>query len=102
MTSQLAEQRAISKSDLYNELASQLSSLLAANAIWLPTRRTLRRSYFIPLPDLNWAGFYFVKAGELVLGPFQGKPALYADRLRPGRVRRRGRKCVTTIVPNVQ
>ncbi|NLM05969.1 MAG: GAF domain-containing protein [Tissierellia bacterium] len=27
------------------------------------------------LPDLNWAGFYFVKGGELVLGPFQGLPA---------------------------
>jgi GAF domain-containing protein len=27
------------------------------------------------LPDLNWAGFYFVREGELVLGPFQGKTA---------------------------
>jgi len=27
------------------------------------------------LPDLNWAGFYFLKGGELVLGPFQGRPA---------------------------
>lgn len=27
------------------------------------------------LPDLNWAGFYFMRGGELVLGPFQGKPA---------------------------
>jgi L-methionine (R)-S-oxide reductase len=27
------------------------------------------------LPDLNWAGFYLLKQGELVVGPFQGKPA---------------------------
>ena len=27
------------------------------------------------LPDLNWAGFYFMQEGQLVLGPFQGKPA---------------------------
>ena len=27
------------------------------------------------LPELNWAGFYLVKNGGLVLGPFQGKPA---------------------------
>jgi L-methionine (R)-S-oxide reductase len=27
------------------------------------------------LPDLNWLGFYFLKDGELVVGPFQGKPA---------------------------
>ena len=25
--------------------------------------------------DLNWAGFYFVKGGQLIVGPFQGKPA---------------------------
>ena len=30
---------------------------------------------FHTLPDLNWAGFYWMKDGELVLGPFQGKPA---------------------------
>ena len=30
---------------------------------------------FDVVPDINWAGFYFVKDGELVLGPFQGKPA---------------------------
>ena len=30
---------------------------------------------FDVVPDLNWAGFYFVKGEELVLGPFQGKPA---------------------------
>jgi GAF domain-containing protein len=27
------------------------------------------------LPDVNWVGFYFLKGGELVLGPFQGRPA---------------------------
>ena len=27
------------------------------------------------IPDINWAGFYLFKEGELVLGPFQGKPA---------------------------
>ncbi len=27
------------------------------------------------LPELNWAGFYFARGGELVLGPFQGRPA---------------------------
>lgn len=30
---------------------------------------------FQMMPDLNWAGFYRVQGGELVLGPFQGKPA---------------------------
>ena len=34
-----------------------------------------RRLFTTALPDLNWAGFYLYKSGELVLGPFQGKPA---------------------------
>lgn len=38
---------------------------------------------FDSVPDINWAGFYFVKGDELVLGPFQGKPACV--RLRRGK-----------------
>jgi len=30
---------------------------------------------FMTVPDLNWAGFYFLQGGELIVGPFQGKPA---------------------------
>ena len=30
---------------------------------------------FEALPDLNWAGFYFLRGGELVVGPFQGRVA---------------------------
>jgi GAF domain-containing protein len=35
------------------------------------------------LPDVNWAGFYLLKADDLVLGPFQGKPA--CTRIGPGK-----------------
>ena len=35
------------------------------------------------LPDLNWAGFYILRGAELVLGPFQGKPA--CDRIQQGK-----------------
>jgi len=38
---------------------------------------------FQSLPDINWAGFYFLKGPDLVLGPFQGKPACV--RIGPGR-----------------
>ncbi len=37
--------------------------------------RTRARSLYHSLPDLNWVGFYLLKDGELVVGPFQGKPA---------------------------
>ena len=38
---------------------------------------------FNGLPDLNWAGFYVLRGEELVLGPFQGKPACV--RIKTGR-----------------
>jgi len=54
MTSQLAEQRAISKSDLYNELASQLSSLLAGECDLVANAANFAALVFHSLPDLNW------------------------------------------------
>ena len=54
------------------------------------------------LPDLNWAGFYFLRGGELVVGPFQGRDRLRADSARPGRLRRRRpRAARRVIVPDV-
>jgi GAF domain-containing protein len=56
---------------------------------------------FHSLPDLNWAGFYFEKDGELVLGPFQGKPACVRIRIGQGVCGAGAAKCETVIVPNV-
>ena len=56
---------------------------------------------FNSLPDLNWAGFYFEKDGELVLGPFQGKPACVRIRIGQGVCGAGAAKCETLIVPNV-
>ena len=56
---------------------------------------------FHSLPDLNWAGFYFAKDDELVLGPFQGKPACVRIRVGQGVCGTAAAQCATTIVPNV-
>ncbi len=101
MTFQLAEQRSTSKSDLYDELASQLSSLLAGERDLVANAANFAALVFHSLPDLNWAGFYFVKAGELVLGPFQGKPACMRIAFGRGVCGAAAAKCATTIVPNV-
>ncbi len=74
MAFQPAEQRSIPKSELYDELASELSSLLAGERDLVANAANFAALVFHSLPDLNWAGFYFMKNGELVLGPFQGKP----------------------------
>jgi L-methionine (R)-S-oxide reductase len=101
MTFQPAEQRSISKSELYDELASQLSSLLAGERDLVANAANFAALVFHSLPDLNWAGFYFVKNSELVLGPFQGKPACMRIAFGRGVCGAAAAKRATTIVPNV-
>lgn len=61
--------------ELYRELAGQAEGLLAGERDWIANAANLSALIFASLPDLNWAGFYFLKGDTLVLGPFQGKPA---------------------------
>jgi len=64
-----------SKADIYEELARQTRGLLDGERDPIANAANLSALIWELVPDLNWAGFYFVKGGELVLGPFQGKPA---------------------------
>jgi GAF domain-containing protein len=93
--------RSTSKADLYDQLASQLSSLLAGERDLIANAANFSSLVFHSLPDLNWAGFYFEKDGELVLGPFQGKPACVRIRIGQGVCGAGAAKCETVIVPNV-
>ena len=61
--------------EFYAELARQAQGLLADERDWIANAANLSSLIFTSLPDLNWAGFYFLKGDTLVLGPFQGKPA---------------------------
>jgi GAF domain-containing protein len=54
------------------------------------------------VPDLNWAGFYWMKGGELVLGPFQGKPACVRIALGKGVCGTAAKERRTVVVPDVQ
>jgi L-methionine (R)-S-oxide reductase len=90
-----------SKSALYEQLAAQLSSLLAGERDLIANAANFSSLVYHALPDLNWAGFYFEKDGELVLGPFQGQPACVRIALGHGVCGAAAAKCATTIVPNV-
>lgn len=90
-----------SKVELYNQLASQLSSLLAGERDLIANAANLSALIFHSLPDLNWAGFYFAQDGELVLGPFQGRPACVRIRVGQGVCGTAAAKCATTVVSNV-
>lgn len=64
------------KPAFYRELAGQLKALLEGEHDVIANAANTAALIFQMLPDLNWAGFYFLSSpDELVLGPFQGKPA---------------------------
>ena len=63
------------KAELYVSLESQLSALLADESDMIANLANAAALLFHALPDVNWAGFYLLKEDELVLGPFQGRPA---------------------------
>jgi L-methionine (R)-S-oxide reductase len=65
----------LSKPELYAELAKQLDALVANETDPVANMANCAALLFNSLPELNWAGFYLLKGGELVLGPFQGKAA---------------------------
>ena len=59
----------------YGDLADQLAALIAGEPDLVANTANMAALVYHGLPELNWAGFYFARHGELVLGPFQGKPA---------------------------
>ncbi len=75
MTFELATQEGVTKAELYSSLAKQLRSLLEGERDAIANMANFASLLFYSLPDLNWSGFYLLKGKQLVLGPFQGKPA---------------------------
>ena len=59
----------------WDTLERQARALLAGQRHRVANAANLSSLIYTTVPDLNWAGFYFVEAGELVVGPFQGRPA---------------------------
>lgn len=92
---------ATSKTDLYDQLVAQLSSLLAGERDLIANAANFSSLIFHSLPDLNWAGFYFLQNDELVLGPFQGRPACVRIGMGQGVCGTAAQSRATTIVPDV-
>ncbi|MGE7369329.1 GAF domain-containing protein [Neorhizobium sp. NPDC001467] len=63
------------KTEFYRQLAGQLQALLEGERDFIANAANTAALLYQTMPDLNWAGFYLLKHGELVLGPFQGKTA---------------------------
>ena len=63
------------KAALYAELAGELDALLADERDRVANAANAAAAIYHALGALNWAGFYFLHGSELILGPFQGRPA---------------------------
>ena len=72
---QAATISASDKPGFYRELMQQLEGLLHGERDAIANAANLSALLYDAMPRLNWAGFYLMRDGELVLGPFQGKPA---------------------------
>jgi GAF domain-containing protein len=90
-----------SKSDVYRELQSQLAAVFAGERDGLANTANMSALLYATLPVLNWAGFYLLRDGGLVLGPFQGKVACVRIGLGQGVCGAAAQRRETVIVPDV-
>ena len=89
------------KAELYANLLLQLRSLFADEQDLIANAANLSSLLYHSVPNLNWAGFYFHKNDELVLGPFQGQPACVRIAIGKGVCGTAAQRRQTIIVDNV-
>ena len=93
--------QADSKAALYKALVAQARALLEGEPDRIANAANLSALAYQALPELNWAGFYFFDGTELVLGPFQGKPACVRIPLNRGVCGAAASQRETQLVPDV-
>jgi len=89
------------KAAAYAALNAQLAAVLAGEPDGLANTANMAALLYQGLPDLNWAGFYFLHGSELVLGPFQGKVACVRIALNRGVCGAAASRRETVVVPDV-
>ncbi|MBU6420977.1 MAG: GAF domain-containing protein [Gammaproteobacteria bacterium] len=92
---------ATDKPTLYAELAQQAQGLLHGERDLIANAANLSALLYHNLSDVNWVGFYFLKDGELVVGPFQGKPACVRIPMGKGVCGTAAAKRESILVPDV-
>jgi len=89
------------KTEFYQELRVQLASLLHGERDPIANAANTAALIYQSLPRINWAGFYFLQGNELVLGPFQGKPACVRIAIGNGVCGAAAEKRASVVVPDV-
>jgi L-methionine (R)-S-oxide reductase len=89
------------RAEQYSALLGALDGLLAGERDLIANLANVAALIYGGLPDLNWAGFYLLKGAELVVGPFQGKPACVRIALGQGVCGAAAAGRRTLVVPDV-
>ena len=85
----------------YRDLGASLASLLEGESDALANLANASALLAEALPRVNWCGFYLLRGGELVLGPFQGKPACVRIPVGKGVCGTAAARRQTVLVPDV-
>jgi GAF domain-containing protein len=91
----------LSKEALYREIGVQLTGLFSGERSGLANAANMCALLYQLLPDVNWAGYYFLQGKELVLGPFQGKIACVRIELGRGVCGTAAQRREILVVPDV-
>jgi L-methionine (R)-S-oxide reductase len=86
---------------LYQDICEHLQLLLGSEKNFVANAANTSALLFDRLPDVNWVGFYIAEDEELVLGPFQGKPACARIRVGSGVCGTAAAQRKTIVVPDV-
>jgi L-methionine (R)-S-oxide reductase len=86
----------------YAELVGRVRALVAGEPDPIANLANVAAELNAFLPDLNWVGFYLLKDGELVVGPFQGRPACTRIALGRGVCGTAAASGVSQLVPDVE
>ena len=85
----------------YSILIAQFNALAEEDPCYIPLLSNTSALIYENLPDLNWAGFYLMREGRLVLGPFQGKVACIHIEVGKGVCGTAVKENATQLVPDV-
>ena len=96
------EQRASNSGPaFYEELAKELDAVFEGERDLIANAANCAALLYHALPEVNWVGFYFLRGGDLVVGPFQGKPACIRIALGKGVCGTAALARTTQLVPDV-
>jgi L-methionine (R)-S-oxide reductase len=101
MQSQRATVGVDSPGDIYAELQRSVAGLLSGEHDLIANTANFAALVYNSLPELNWAGCYFLRGDQLVLGPFQGRPACVRIAMGRGVCGTAAQRRMSMLVPDV-